>query len=101
MNTNTISTKPVAAAGKSKPECYGGMYPDLAAHKNNVCQKGMVFETLVESSGIGITSRRFWTKAAEWDRCTQCSEYRFCYDLSLAKLLLCGVLEHSGTAPSV
>jgi hypothetical protein len=86
---------------QARPQCYGSMYPDLAVPQTNVRQKGQVFETLVESSGIGITSRRYWTKTAEWDRCTECPEYRFCYDLSLAKLLLGGVLEHSGTAAAV
>jgi hypothetical protein len=97
MNPNSATVPvPVVSTRNAKPECYGAMYPDLAARKTDVRQKGKVFETLVESSGLGITARRFWTNTAQWDHCTNCSHYRFCYDLSLAKLLLGGVLEHNG-----
>jgi hypothetical protein len=77
------------------------MYPDLSHRRTNVTQQGKVFDTYVASSGIGVQSRTFSIKPEAWQECTRCPEYRFCYDLSLATLLLGGVLEHSGTAPSV
>jgi len=86
---------------KAKPDCYGKIYPDLARHRYNELRKGKVFDVFVESSGLGITDRRFKAKMDEWNRCTECPEYQHCFNLSLAKLLLGGVLENEGTAPAV
>ena len=77
------------------------MYPDLSVHRFNEVRIGKVFDVVVESSGLGVHNRRFTTKTDEWNRCTECPEYRHCFDLSIAKLTLEGALESYGTARAV
>ena len=86
---------------QTRPKCYGGMYPDLTVRRFNEPRKGKVFDVFIESSGLGIHDRRFMTKMDEWIRCTECPEYRHCFDLSIAKLALEGALENYGTARAV
>lgn len=77
------------------------MYPDLSVHRFNEVRKGKVFDVFVHSSGLGVDERTFAMKSEEWDRCTECPEYRHCFDLSIAKLTLAGALENYGTARAV
>ena len=86
---------------QTRPNCYGGMYPDLSVHRFNEVRRGKVFDVFVHSSGLGVHERTFTTKDEEWNRCTECSEYRHCFDLSIAKLTLEGALENYGTARAV
>jgi hypothetical protein len=81
---------------QTRPECYGGMYPDLSARRFNEVRQGKVFDVFIESSGFVVHNRTFKTKTDKWGRCTECPEYRHCFDLSIAKLTLEGALENYG-----
>jgi hypothetical protein len=72
----------------NQPACYGGMFPDLAALEYNVAQRGKAFVAEVRSQGIGVQSAELKTDAAAWAQCIACPEYRTCYDLGMAKLML-------------
>ena len=72
----------------AKPECYGGMFPDLKALEYNRPCAGKVFAALLRSQGIGVQSRSVTVDRDQWDACQGCSEYRSCHDLSVARLLL-------------
>jgi len=82
-------------------ECYGGMFPDLSRQIFNTPLKGKAFEVMVGSSGLGITDRTSSVNLEEWTRCTACSEYSECYQLSSAKLLLNAVTQEYGMARNV
>jgi hypothetical protein len=71
-----------------QPNCYGAMFPDLAALQYNVVQRGQAFAAEVRSQGIGVQSAELKTDSAAWAQCIACPEYRTCYDLGMAKLLL-------------
>lgn len=73
---------------KTKPECYGTMFPDLSKVTFNTPHEGKAFTLLVESSGMGITNHHSSAKMEQWDACTDCPAYDRCYDLCVAKLLL-------------
>jgi hypothetical protein len=42
----------------------------------------------VEGHGIAVQSRKLEVKGEGWEKCVACVDYRTCYDLSLAKLLM-------------
>ena len=68
--------------------CCGNMFPDLDRLEDNQPARGRVFEVLLESKGIGLSGRRITVDPDQWKRCVACEQYRSCYDLSMAKLLL-------------
>jgi hypothetical protein len=68
--------------------CCGEMFPDLDRLNDNAVLRGQVFRVLVTSQGIGISGRKVEVDAEQWLRCVACEQYRNCYDLSIAKLLL-------------
>lgn len=41
-----------------QPECYGGMYPDLSAHKFNEVRPGKVFNVFVRAVGSAFMTAR-------------------------------------------
>ena len=47
-----------------------------------------MFEVLLESKGIGLSGRSITADPEQWKRCVACEQYRSCYDLSMAKMLL-------------
>ncbi|MFO7898674.1 MAG: hypothetical protein R6V58_06400 [Planctomycetota bacterium] len=61
------------------------MFPDLDRLQLNKPLAGHAFEVLVESRGIGASSRQVKTKPDGWDECTACESYRECHDLSMAR----------------
>ena len=67
---------------------YGTKFPDLDRLDLNKPLVGKAFEVLVESHGIGVSSRQVAVRPEGWDECTACENYRDCYDLSMAKLAL-------------
>jgi hypothetical protein len=70
------------------PDCYGTMFPDFTRLERNKPVEGVAFTALVMSQGIGVQGRKLEVKGDGWDKCVACSDYRTCYDLSLAKLLM-------------
>jgi hypothetical protein len=71
----------------TKP-CYGTMFPDLDRIELNKPLCGQAFEVTVQSHGIGVSARQIKVLPDGWEQCTQCEQYRNCYDLSMAKLAL-------------
>ncbi len=80
---------------KTKPKCYGTMFPGFSKLEFNTPNEGKAFTVLVESS-MGITNRQSAVKMEGWDACTECPEYDRCYDLSMAKLVLHQAIQNYG-----
>ena len=72
----------------SHQHCYGRMMPDLARLEYNQRLRGQAFSVLASSQGIGVQSLQMDVDPAGWETCLACSDYRTCYDLSMAKLVL-------------
>ena len=71
------------------PDCYGRMMPDLSRLEYSVPLKGKAFTALATRQGAMIVSDfEVQVDPAEWERCLACPDYRTCYDLSMAKLVL-------------
>jgi hypothetical protein len=68
--------------------CYGDMFPNLDRVEYNRPLQGKAFTLLAQSNGIGVSGRSVEVDPEQWDKCTDCDQYRNCYDLSMAKLLL-------------
>jgi hypothetical protein len=81
-----MNTKPNGQA------CYGTMFPDFTVLKRQEKLKGQAFTALVVSSGTGAQGRELELKGDAWAKCVECPDYRTCYDLSVAKLLMNHVL---------
>lgn len=77
---------------KTQKDCYGTMFPNLDRVDLNKPSSGKAFDVLVESHGIGVSSRQVTVRPEGWDKCTACDNYRDCYDLSMAKLALATAL---------
>jgi len=77
------------------PNCNGSLFPDFTRLKHNQPLASQAFSTLVASHGIGVQSRKVDVKPEGWEKCVACPDYRTCYDLSLAKLLMNAVLAGS------
>ena len=83
---------------KRDSECYGTMFPDFTLLKRKEKLEGQAFTALVVSSGMGAHGRNLEVKADAWEKCVACPDYRVCYDLSLAKLLMNNVLMNTMVA---
>ena len=77
---------------KTQKDCYGTMFPNLDRVDLNKPSSGKAFDVLVESHGIGVSSRQVTVRPEGWDECTACENYRDCYDLSMARLALATAL---------
>ena len=73
-------------------DCYGTMLPDFTRLEKNKALTSVAFSALVQSHGIGVQGRKLEVKLEGWERCVACADYRTCYGLSLAKLLMNTVL---------
>jgi len=73
---------------KNQPECYGALFPDFTRLAKNEPLVSPAFTALLVSQGIGVQGRSLEVKREGWERCIGCAEYRTCYDLSLARLLM-------------
>ena len=71
---------------KARPECYGGLFPDLAHMRYHEESRGRAFSAIISSPGTGPQGRRLLPDRDAWDACVECPDYRTCYDLSLATL---------------
>jgi hypothetical protein len=71
-----------------KPDCYGGMFPDMDTVEHNRQVSGRAFGVRVDSQGIGIAGRSVSVDREGWAQCRGCESYGGCYDLSMAKLAL-------------
>jgi hypothetical protein len=79
-------------------ECYGKMFPDFTRLKRKETLEGRAFTALVVSSGRGAQGRNLEVKREAWGKCVECPDYRTCYDLSVAKLLMNQVLMNTMVA---
>ncbi len=77
---------------RNHPDCYGTIFPDFTRLKFKERLEGRAFTARITSSGIGTEGRDLEVKAEDWEKCLACPEYRTCYDLSMAKLLMNEVL---------
>jgi hypothetical protein len=68
------------------------MFPDFTRLKRRERLEGQVFTALVVSSGTGAQGRSLEVKREAWEKCVACPDYRTCYDLSLATLLMNNML---------
>ena len=73
---------------KSGPECYGGLFPDLAHMRYREECRGRAFSTMISSPGTGPHGRRLQLDRDAWDECVQCPDHQTCYELSLATLMM-------------
>jgi len=67
-----------------KRQCYGHMFPSLDSRDKEFHQ-GKVFGLKIESKGVGSTGFEVLVDEEQWERCIECSDYRTCYDLSMAR----------------
>ncbi len=66
----------------------GDLFPDLLRLDYNVENRGRVASIFVESLGIGIQDRRLAFDEKAWEDCMKQPNFRACYDLSMARLVL-------------
>jgi hypothetical protein len=71
-----------------KTECYGAMFPPVAALETNREVRGKVFSYHLLSRGLGLQDRKVDADAAQWAACLACPDFDGCYALSLGKLAL-------------
>lgn len=69
-------------------QCYGTMFPDFTRLQKNVLLTSPAFSAMVENRGMGVQGWKLEAERAGWEKCVACTDYRTCYDLSLAKLLM-------------
>ena len=74
------------------PECYGAMFPDFAGLQGKGRLEGRAFTARFPGHGLGPQSRTLEMNREACENCTECPKYRTCYDFSLARLLLNGLL---------
>jgi hypothetical protein len=72
--------------------CYGSLFLDFTRLNHNQPMESRAFSALVVSHGIGVQSRKLEVKREGWKKCISCQDYRTCYDLSLAKLVMNAVM---------
>ena len=70
------------------PDCYGALFPDFTRLQKNKPLESPAFTALVVSHGIGVQHRTLDVKRDGWEKCIACADYRTCYDLSLARLMM-------------
>jgi hypothetical protein len=73
-------------------KCYGSLFPDFTKLRPNQPLESQCFNALVTGHGIGVQGRKLEVQPEAWDKCLECPDYRTCYDLSLAKLVMNAVL---------
>jgi hypothetical protein len=75
-------------SGTARRPCYGDLFPDLSRIAFNRPCAGRAFAVEVNSYGVGVQSRGMTVDEQAWEECVRCPDYRPCYDLSTAKLVL-------------
>lgn len=79
-------------SAKQHEVCYGRLMPYFEHLRYNRPGEGKAFSVFVESIGVGTQRGELTFKPDAWDGCVECPEYRACYDLSVAKLVLSSAL---------
>ena len=69
-------------------DCYGTMFPDFTRLERNKPVSSPAFTAVITGTGTGPQGRKLEVKGEGWEKCAACADYRMCYDLSLAKLLM-------------
>lgn len=85
---------------KARPECYGGLFPDLARLRYREECRGRAFSAIISSPGTGPHGHRLQLDREAWDECVECPDYRSCYDLSLATWTMNQTLVNTALANS-
>ncbi len=78
--------------------CYGNLFPDLTHLKRGKPEEGQAFRAVITGCGTGARGRGLEVKLGAWEECSRCPDYRGCYDLSVAKLLIHQVLMNTSIA---
>lgn len=73
---------------KTKPECYGKMFPPVVEMAHNEAVLGKVFGYRVDYSGGVANERAASVNHEQWDRCLNCPEFDSCYPLSIGTMLM-------------
>ena len=73
---------------KTKPECYGSMFPPLISLTYNQPVAGKVFGYQIDQPGIAVRSRTVTTDREAWEDCLACPDFDSCYRLSAGKALM-------------
>ena len=68
--------------------CYGTMFPDFTRLQKSVPLTSPAFSAQVENQGMAVQGWKLEVERAGWEKCVACTDYRTCYDLSLARLLM-------------
>ncbi len=79
-------------------DCYGNLFPDFTRLKRGEPQDSRAFKALITGSGTGPHGRSLEVKTEAWLQCSECPDYRGCYDLSVAKMLMNQVLTNTSVA---
>jgi hypothetical protein len=72
-------------------DCYGKLFPDFTRLKRGE-QDGQAFSAVITGAGTGAHGRNLDVKTEAWLKCSECPDYRSCYELSVAKMLMNQVL---------
>ncbi len=78
--------------------CYGKLFPDFARLKRGEQQDGQAFSAVITGCGTGAQVRNLAVKTEAWLKCSECPDYRSCYELSVAKMLMNQVLMNTSVA---
>ena len=76
--------------------CYGEMFPDMGHFERNRRVEGHAVSASVASVGAGVQGRTVTVNPEGWEECRHCSDYRTCYDLSMARLSIENALRSCG-----
>ncbi len=68
--------------------CCGSMFPNLDSLRPNEPSTGRVLSVTLRHDGLGPVGRETTVDVAAWEECRACGDYRACYELGMAKLLL-------------
>ncbi len=79
-------------------DCYGKLFPDFARLKRGEQQDGQAFSAVITGCGTGSHGRNLAIKTEAWLKCSECPDYRSCYELSFAKMLMNQVLMNTSVA---
>ena len=73
-------------------DCYGNLFPDFTRLKRGEPQETQAFRALITGTGTGAQGRSLEVKTEGWLKCSECPDFRSCYDLSIAKMEMSQVL---------
>ncbi len=72
----------------SNPDCYGKMFPSVAAPPNDRTVLGKVFGFRLDVPGVAAPRHATVLDAEAWRECVACRNFDACYRLSLGALLM-------------